>query len=285
MAQVLSAAPVIAAALQDLEKRCQALRKKGIIPTMKVFLVGEHPASVLYTNNKQKFCRSFGAECEILKLAANISAEDFMKQVKAVGNDPLVHGCFVQLPLPEHLQTVDVGNLIPPSKDVDGFHDQNLVALLRGQLDRALVPCTPKGVLSLLDFYQHPVAGKKIVIIGRSLIVGKPLSLLLTEKNATVTLCHSRTANLKDHTLNADIIISAVGKSRYLTQEHVRHDKSQVLIDVGINHDEFGVLCGDMDYANLEAHCKAITPVPGGVGKMTILSLAQNLLQATENSL
>lgn len=285
MAQVLIAAPVIAAALQELEKRCQVIRAKGITPTMKVFLVGEHPASVIYTKNKQKFCRSFGAECEILKLDASINAEDFISKVKAVGADPKVHGCFVQLPLPQHLQNIDVGNLIPPEKDVDGFHDKNLVALLRGQLDQALVPCTPKGVLSLLDFYQHPVVGKKIVIIGRSLIVGKPLSLLLTEKNATVTLCHSKTANLKDHTLNADIIISAVGNSRYLTQEYVRHDQSQVLVDVGINHDAKGVLCGDMDYDNLIPHCKAITPVPGGVGKMTILSLAQNLLQATENSL
>lgn len=285
MTTSLKAAPIIDELLPSLKKACTDLKNRGVIPSMKVLLVGEHPPSMLYTKHKQTFCHSIGAECEILRLPESISEAAFLDHLKTVGSDPKVHGCFVQLPLPEHLNHLDVGGLIPPEKDVDGFHPQNLMAIFKGESDQALVPCTPKGILTMLEHHKIDIAGKNIVVIGRSMIVGKPMASLLLEKNATVTICHSRTQNLAQYTKLADIIISAVGRPRFFTAELIRHDQSQILIDVGINHDTQGKLCGDMDYTALKPLCRAITPVPGGVGKMTIFSLAQNLLQAAAKSL
>lgn len=285
MATLLTAAPVIESQLEQLKQDCHDLKKRGVTPRMHVLLVGEHPPSVVYTRNKKRFCESFGAECEIVRLPESISERDFLAAVQEMTQDSKVHGCFVQLPLPQHLAHIDVGQLIPPHKDVDGFHGDNLMALLRGESDKALVPCTPKGILTLLDAYQIPLAGQHVLIIGRSLIVGKPLTLLMTEKNATVTLAHSKTRHLPELAQSADMIVTAIGRAKFLTAEYVRADQSQVFIDVGINHDEHGKLCGDMDFDALHPKVKAITPVPGGVGKMTILSLAQNLLQACRNSL
>lgn len=285
MTQILKAAPVISIALEKLKTDCAQLKGLGITPSMKVILVGNNPPSVVYTRNKKIFTESFGGECEIIHLPENISEKEFLGQLKSITSRQDVHGCFVQLPLPAHLQHINIGALIPPSMDVDGFHPDNLMKILEGNSDQALIPCTPKGILSLMNHYAIDLLGKHVVVIGRSMIVGKPMALLLTEKNATVTLCHSRTHNLEEHCQTADIIISAVGKTRFLNSRYVRHDHSQVLIDVGINLDEAGKLCGDMDFDDLLPHVKCITPVPGGVGKMTILSLAQNLLQAARNKL
>jgi methylenetetrahydrofolate dehydrogenase (NADP+) / methenyltetrahydrofolate cyclohydrolase len=285
LTQILKAAPVISQSLEQLKSECEKLKAQGITPSMKVILVGSNPPSVVYTRNKKIFTESFGGECEIIHLPETISKADFRQQLKLITQRDDIHGCFVQLPLPSQLQHIDVGSLIPPEIDVDGFHPNNLMKILKGTSQKALIPCTPKGILTLMEHYDIDPSGKNIVVIGRSMIVGKPMALLLTEKNATVTLCHSRTLNLEEHCQRADIIISAVGKTRFLNSKYVRHDQSQVLIDVGINVDDKGKLCGDMDFEDLLPHVKSITPVPGGVGKMTILSLAQNLLQAARNKL
>ena len=282
----LRSAPLVEQELEKLTSKCELLKSKGINPSMKVILVGQNKASVIYTRNKKKFCERFGADCEIINLEESIQEAEFRASVKKISEDPKVHGCFIQLPLPKHLSHLDPGELIDPKKDVDGFHEHNIGELFKGDpKSKYLTPCTPQGVLGTLNFYNFPVEGKNIVIIGRSLIVGKPLALLLLNNNATVTVCHSRTLNLKEHTKRADIIVSAVGNPRFFTADYLSENKDQVLVDVGINHDASGKLCGDMDYENLLGHCKAITPVPGGVGPLTILSLAQNLLQAAENSL
>lgn len=180
-------------------------------------------------------------------------------------------------------QHIDVGQLVPSEKDVDGFHAQNLYQILKGDTgENALVSCTPKGIITMLQDADVDLKGKKVAIIGRSLIVGKPLSMLMTNYNATVTLCHSRTENLKEVCKSADIIVAAIGKAKYVDSSYLNKNKKQIIVDVGINHDENGNLCGDVDFDSVVDHCSMITPVPGGVGRMTILSLGQNLLQAAK---
>lgn len=285
MTQLLSSTPVVEQSVKDLQDKVSHLKEKGVTPSMKVILVGDNKASVLYTSNKKKFCSKIGAECEIIKLSKEIKEDEFLAEVKSITDNPLVHGCFVQLPLPSQLQHIDVGSLIPPEKDVDGFNQSNLVSLLKGDCgEEALIPCTPKGIVELLKFYNIEVKGKNVVIIGRSLIVGKPMSLLLTNLNATITLCHSKTDNIEKYTKEADIIVSAVGKPKFLNKEYLS-DKKPVIIDVGINHDENGKLCGDVDFDDVFEEVAAISPVPKGVGPMTINSLAENLILAAERSI
>jgi methylenetetrahydrofolate dehydrogenase (NADP+)/methenyltetrahydrofolate cyclohydrolase len=278
--------PLVDKSVEELSKACSELKQKGITPTMKVILVGDNPASIIYTRNKKRFMEKFGAECEIIKLPATLSEPDFLKNVDEIVNNDDVHGCFIQLPLPEQLSHINVGELIPPSKDVDGFNKTNVMNLYQGEKgEGALIPCTPKGIVTLCNYYGVEVENKNITVVGRSLIVGKPLSLLLTNHNATVTLCHSRTQDLSLYTKNADIIVMAIGSAKFLKKEHLNDSKKQAIIDVGMNQDENGKLCGDVDFDNVVDHVSAITPVPGGVGPMTILSLAQNLLQAAQNGL
>lgn len=253
---------------------------------MKVVLVGSDPASVIYTTSKKKFCEKIGALCEIVTLDENISEEEFLNTISDINNDDSVHGCIIQMPLPKHLSHLDVGRLVKKEKDVDGFHPDNLYALLRNNGDQHdFISCTPKGILTLMQESQINVAGKHVVIIGRSMIVGKPLAMLLTNHDATVTLCHSQTANLKDLTKKCDILISAIGKAHFIDESYLSPNKNQVIIDVGMNADTQGQLCGDVHFEKVEGLVSAITPVPGGVGPMTIVSLAQNLLQASKNRL
>jgi methylenetetrahydrofolate dehydrogenase (NADP+)/methenyltetrahydrofolate cyclohydrolase len=200
-----------------------------------------------------------------------------------MNNDTSVTGCFVQLPVPDHLQDINITELINPKKDVDGFHSKNIIALYNN--DPNLVSCTPKGIVELLKFYHISIESKNITIIGRGFIVGKPLALLLQAHNATVTLCHSKTTDIKKYTRSADIIISAIGKPKFLTSDFLGQNKDQIVIDVGINRDEQNSLCGDVDYDEVVNKVQAITPVPGGVGPMTVYSLINNLIQATKNIL
>lgn len=282
----LKASPIIKKNLKTLRLRVNELKEKGVTPSLKVILVGNNPASVIYTENKKKFCEKIGAECEIIKLPEQISADDFIKKTNEICANKSVHGCLIQLPLPKQLSGLNVGELIPAEKDVDGFHSDNLIALLKNQHSKsALNPCTPKGIMNLLQFYEIDVSGKHVVVIGRSLIVGKPLSLMLTNKNATVTLCHSATQNIENHTKNADIIVTAMGQAKFLKRQHLSDKGHQIIIDVGMNKWNEDETCGDVDFQDVVNYVSAITPVPGGIGKMTILSLAQNLLQAAENSL
>lgn len=253
---------------------------------MKVVLVGSDPASIIYTSSKKKFCEKIGATCEIIALDENISETDFLTTVESINGDDLVHGCIIQMPLPKHLSHLDVGRLVKKEKDVDGFHPENLYALLNNNGDQHdFISCTPKGILTLMQESQIEIAGKHVVIIGRSMIVGKPLAMLLTNHNATVTLCHSQTKNLKDLTRSCDILVTAIGKTHFIDGSFLSSNKNQVIIDVGMNTDTQGQLCGDVDFEKVKDLVSAITPVPGGVGPMTIVSLAQNLLQASTNRL
>lgn len=282
----LTAAPLVEHSLEELKAQTKTLVSRGVTPSMKVILVGSNPASLIYTRNKKRFCEKFGALCEIINIDETITPENFIQEVQSIANDDSVHGCFVQLPLPKQLSHINVGELIPPNKDVDGFSGHNINALFMGDIGKnSLLPCTPKGIISLLEFNDIKISGKNVTIIGRSHIVGRPLSLLFTNHDATVTLCHSRTKNLIEHTKSADIIVSAVGIPRFLTKKYLNESKNQILIDVGINHDEDGLLCGDMDFENVKDHVASISPVPGGVGPLTILCLAQNLIQAAQKSL
>jgi methylenetetrahydrofolate dehydrogenase (NADP+)/methenyltetrahydrofolate cyclohydrolase len=284
MATVLKASPIVRENVENLKLECEELKSSGITPFLKVILVGKHPPSVIYTRNKKKFMESLGAKCEILELDEQIPEVDFLEALKQVAEDKSVHGLFVQLPLPKSLSHIDVGQLVPSKKDVDGFHAKNLYKVLAGDCgEESFVSCTPKGIITMLKHHNIDIAGKSVAIIGRSLIVGKPLAMLMTNLNATVTLCHSRTKDLREVTRNADIIVAAIGKPRFITKSFLNPEKKSIVIDVGINHDQEGNLCGDVDYDDVQTLCSHITPVPGGVGKMTILSIGQNLIKAASN--
>ena len=286
MSQILHSASVKKLITKGLKVECKALKEKNIFPQLKVVLVGSDPASIIYTANKKKYCEKIGALCEIVALDENISENDFLKVIAQINNDQLVDGCIIQLPLPKQLSHLDVGRLVKKEKDVDGFHPDNLYSLLSNQLNQKnFISCTPKGILTLMQESQIEVNGKHVVIVGRSMIVGKPLALLLTNHNATVTLCHSHTKNLRDITKKCDILISAIGKAHFIDETYLSHNKNQVIIDVGMNTDTQGQLCGDVHFEKVVDLVSAITPVPGGVGPMTIVSLAQNLLQASKNRL
>lgn len=284
MTKLLIAKPIIDARIDELAKKCLQLKNQGLTPKMQVILVGENQASVLYVRNKKRLCEKVGADFVLKRLPSNVDRSTFLNTIELMNSDSSTTGCFVQLPVPKHLQDIDVTELITSDKDVDGFGANSIVGLYKNK-DQGFVPCTPKGILTLFKFYSIAIAEKNIVMIGRSPIVGRPLSLLLTNKNATVTLCHSHTNNLSQLTKNADIIITATGKSRYLTSDYLRDDKSQIIIDVGICKDDNGKTTGDVDFENVKDLVAAITPVPGGVGPLTVLSLIENLILATEKIL
>ncbi len=281
MENLLKAKPLIEERIPQLRKECNLLTKQGLQPKLNVILVGNNDASLRYVGNKEKFCQRIGAKFELIKLPESISEDDFLGEIIKMNNDPLVTGCFVQLPVPKHLSHLDITQLINPEKDVDGFHLNTVNNLYLGKLDK-IIPCTPKGILTLLEDRQIEISGANIVIIGRSHIVGKPLSLLLQAKDATVTLCHSKTKDLKDFTQKADIIISAVGVAHLIKAEHINQSRAQIIIDVGMNRLE-GKLVGDVDTSEVAPLVKAITPVPGGVGPMTVFSLMENLIKTTKN--
>lgn len=286
MTKLLVASPIKKKIAKELKAECKLLKEREVVPFLKVILVGNNPASIVYTSNKKKFCEKIGAQCEIVHLDENLDEKSFINVINDINNDKKVHGCIIQLPLPKQLSHLDVGTLIKKEKDVDGFHPENLYSVLRGQFTALdFVSCTPKGIITLLKEYEIPMSGKKVAIIGRSMIVGKPLSLLLTNENATVTLCHTKTENLKDITKAADIIVLAMGKAKFLDHTFLNSSGNQTVIDVGMNQDEHGNLCGDANFDDVVDHVSAITPVPGGVGPMTILSLVQNLLQAAKKEL
>lgn len=281
MPKLLRAKDIIESKTPQLSQKCASLTSRGKTPHLSVILVGNNPASLSYIKNKRRMCESIGANFTLHHLSEDTNEKDFLALLKKVNNDEDVTGCFVQLPVPAHLKHLDVTQLINPKKDVDGFHLNSVCDLYRG-IERSPIPCTPKGIVTMLKTNNIEIEGSNIVIIGRSSIVGKPLSLLLQNLNATVTLCHSRTKDLILHTKNADIIISAVGIAGYLKADHV--SEGCTIIDVGINKTDNG-LVGDVDFEAVSKKAKAITPVPGGVGPMTVFSLMENLLLTSENIL
>ena len=264
---------------EEAGKKAQELKAKyGITPGLAVIIVGENPASQVYVRNKHKACTELGFYSEGVELPATTTREELLAEIQRLNNDEKIHGILVQLPLPKELQPYEseVLEAINPLKDVDGFHPVNVGRLVTGQ--KALVPCTPHGCLRMLELAEIPVEGANAVIIGRSNIVGKPMFHLLLGKNATVTICHSRTKNLAEITRQADILIAAVGKAGFVTADMVK--PGAAVIDVGINRIAPKKLVGDVDFEAVKEVAGAITPVPGGVGLLTIAMLMQNTVEA-----
>ncbi|MFT6631772.1 MAG: methylenetetrahydrofolate dehydrogenase (NADP+)/methenyltetrahydrofolate cyclohydrolase [Bacteriovoracaceae bacterium] len=283
MTKILDAKSIIDSKISELSSRSQRLTASGLTPNLAVIIVGENPASLLYVKNKQKFCENIGAQFNLIRLPHDVVRDEFLYQINRLNNDPLVTGCFVQLPVPKQLSDINITQLINPKKDVDGFHLQTVNKLYMKELD-GIIPCTPRGIVTLLNENNIDVEGKDITVIGRSHIVGKPLTLLLQALNATVTMCHSKTKNLNKHTKSADIIISAVGIPHLIKSSHLSSNKNQIIIDVGMNKLN-GKTVGDVHFDEVKNLVQAITPVPGGVGPMTVFSLMENLLTTTENIL
>lgn len=284
MAILLKAQPLVDHRIPEMRTACAELIGKGIMPKLVVVLVGDNPASLSYITKKKQLCEKVGASFELRQFPITISAQDFKKEMSLINSDPAIHGCIIQLPVYGESTTLPVEELVAPEKDVDGFHPKNTAELYLGRIDKkALLPCTPRGVMSLLSYYGYEVRGKNVVILGRSQIVGKPLSLLMTLAGATVTVCHSQTTDIAAHTRNADIVVAAVGKAGLLKAHHFDSKNKTVVIDVGMNKNDHGKLVGDVDFTSVEPVVAAITPVPGGVGPTTVLSLIENLLTAARN--
>lgn len=254
------------------------LKKKGVTPGLAVIIVGEDPASQVYVKNKEKACEEVGFFSEKFALPESTTQEELNALVQELNERDDINGILCQLPLPKHLDDKEVINLINPIKDVDAFHPVNVGAIMIG--DYNFLPCTPAGVMELIHSTGVDVCGKKAVVIGRSNIVGKPMAMLLLHENATVEITHSRTQNLAEITAGADILVAAIGKAKFVTADMVK--EGAVVIDVGMNRDENGKLCGDVDFEAVQDKCSYITPVPGGVGPMTISMLMQNTLTAAK---
>ena len=260
---------------EEIAQRTQAMIAQGVTPHLAVVLVGEDPASQVYVRNKENGCIKAGIRSTVIRLEEDCTQQELEETVKRLNADESVHGILVQLPLPRHLDEASVLRLIDPDKDVDGFHAMNSGRLMNGQ--PGFVPCTPLGVMKLLEAYGIDPAGKHAVVIGRSNIVGKPMAMLLLRANATVTICHSRTQNLADITRQADILVAAVGRANFVTADMVK--AGAAVIDVGINRVD-GKIVGDVDFDAVSGVAGYITPVPGGVGQMTIAMLLANTLDA-----
>ena len=263
---------------EEVATRTQALKARGLTPGLAVVLVGDNQASQVYVRNKVKACADAGLHSVLEKYESTMTEAALLDRVDALNNDPTIHGILVQLPLPAHIDAQKVIEAISPAKDVDGFHVASAGALMVGQ--PGFWPCTPYGCMKMLESIGYDLRGKHAVVIGRSNIVGKPMALMLLQKNATVTVCHSATANLRAMTLQADVIVAAVGKRNVLTADMVK--PGAVVLDVGMNRDDAGKLCGDVDFGSVNQVASHITPVPGGVGPMTITMLLVNTLEAAE---
>jgi len=262
----------------NLETEINDLKERGIEPGLTVVLVGSDPASQVYVSYKEKACKRVGINSNIVDLPADVSQKDLLAEVEELNQDNSVDGILVQLPLPDHIDEEKVIKAIDPIKDVDGFHPVNVGQLVtQNKMD--LAPCTPKGIMNVLNEYNIELEGQEAVVIGRSNIVGKPIANMLLASNATVTVCHSRTADLKSHCQKADIIVAAVGRKEFVTADMVK--EGAVVIDVGINRTDDG-LVGDVEFEAVRNKAAAITPVPGGVGPMTIATLLQNTITACQ---
>jgi methylenetetrahydrofolate dehydrogenase (NADP+) / methenyltetrahydrofolate cyclohydrolase len=260
--------------------RTQALKARGIQPALAIIMVGDDPASQVYTRHKVNDSTETGLAATLERYPADMSEAELLLRIHALNVDPAVHGILVQLPLPKHMDSHKVIETISPAKDVDGFHVANAGALMVGQ--PGFWPCTPHGCMKMLESIGCELRGKHAVVIGRSNIVGKPMAMMLLGRNATVTICHSATKDLKAHTLQADVVVAAVGKRNVLTADMVK--PGAVVIDVGMNTNEQGKLCGDVDFAGVREVAGWITPVPGGVGPMTRAMLLVNTLEAAERA-
>ena len=278
MAEIISGKVVSQAKREELKNRVSALNEQGVQVGLAVIIVGNNSASRVYVNNKKKGCEEIGVNSYEYALPEEATQDELLKLIDELNNDSKVDGILCQLPLPSHIDEQAVINAINPRKDVDAFHPFNVGHIMIG--DYTFLPCTPAGIMEMLKYYNISVAGKKCVVIGRSNIVGKPMAMLLLKENGTVEICHSRTENLKEETLSADILVAAVGKAYFVTADMVK--EGAVVIDVGMNRNDEGKLCGDVLYDEVAEKASYITPVPGGVGPMTITMLLENTVRAAE---
>ena len=276
MAHIINGKEIAQAMKDEMRVEVAELKKAGKSCCLAVIQVGNDPASSVYVSNKKKACEYIGIDSLSYELPEETTEAELLELIDKLNNDTAVHGILCQLPLPKHINEKTILNRISPKKDVDGFHPQNVGALVVG--DFGFVSCTPAGIIELLKRSNVEMQGKRCVVIGRSNIVGKPMALLMLRENATVTICHSKTQNLKEICKEADILIVAIGKPLFVTKDYVK--EGAVVIDVGIHRDENNKLCGDVDYKEVEPLCSAITPVPGGVGPMTICMLMKNCIEA-----
>ena len=263
---------------EDLKLEVDQIKERGITPKLAVVMVGNNEASKVYVKNKSKACDTIGVEFEEFLLEENTTEEELFELIDRLNEDKNINGILVQAPIPKHLDQNKAFRRIKPEKDVDGFNPINVGDLSIG--NDCFISCTPYGVMKILEYYNIELEGKNAVVLGRSNIVGKPMVQCLLSKNATVTVCHSRTQNIKEITKNADILIAAIGKAKFVTEDMVK--EGAIVIDVGINRLDNGKICGDVDFEAVESKVKAITPVPGGVGPMTIAMLMNNLVKATK---
>lgn len=278
-AKILDGKAVAKHIRENIAKEVEHLRRDGIHPGLAVILVGNNPASMVYVRNKGEACRTAGIHSEEHRLPEDTSEAELLKLIDKLNKDSRIHGILVQLPLPEGINKENILKAISPDKDVDGFHEINMGRLMTGH--DGLVPCTPLGIIKLLEHYHIPVEGKYAVIVGRSNIVGKPVALMLLQRNATVTICHTRTKNMSEVCRQADILIAAVGRIHMVSGDMIK--EGAVVIDVGINRQDNGKLAGDVDFAGASEKASWITPVPGGVGPMTIAMLLYNTVKAAKH--
>ena len=278
-AKIIDGKQVAARCREELKQQVAALRARGIIPGLAVILVGEDPASQVYVRNKHRACEELGIHSEQYTLSADTDRQTLLDLITELDGREEIDGILVQLPLPGHLDEKEILSAIDPAKDVDSFHPQNVGRLVIG--DYFFAPCTPSGILTLIDSAGVDLTGKECVVIGRSNIVGKPMALMLLHRNATVTVCHSKTRDLPSVTRRADVLISAVGKAGFVTADMVK--PGAVVIDVGMNRNQAGKLCGDVDFESVSRAAGYLTPVPGGVGPMTITMLLRSTVLSAQN--
>ena len=278
--KLISGKVISAEAKAEISKKVEELKAKGINPKLSVSIVGENPASLTYVKGKHKDCAECGIISDNIALPESTTQQELLDIIEKLNKDETVHGILVQLPLPKHIEEYAVINAIDPSKDVDGFKAVNVGNMNIGK--DCFAPCTPQGCIDMLDYAGVELEGKDLVVIGRSNIVGKPVSVLALQRNATVTVCHSRTKDIAAKTKQADIVIVAVGREKFLTADMVK--EGAVVIDVGINRNRLGKLCGDADFDGLIEKVSKVTPVPGGVGLMTRVNLLKNTIKSAENA-
>lgn len=278
MAKIIDGKAISAEIKEELKEKVAEYKKQGVEITLAVVKVGNDPASAVYVRNKEKACEYVGITSRTLALPEETTEEELLKVVNDLNEDKAVNGILVQLPLPKHIDESKVLLAIDSNKDVDGFHPLNVGKMVIGE--ETFLPCTPAGIIEMLKRTDVEISGKECVVIGRSNIVGKPMSMLMLKENATVTIAHSRTKDLKKVTKRADILIAAIGKAKFVTADYVK--EGAVIIDVGMDRDENGKLCGDVDFDSVSQVASAITPVPGGVGPMTVTMLLVNCLRSVE---
>ena len=279
-AQIINGKEIAAAVRQEIRKEVEELKEKGFVPGLAVILVGDNQASQTYVRNKEKACLDLGMHSVLIKKPATLSQEELIENINELNQDDSIHGILVQLPLPTHIDEKAIIEAISPDKDVDGFHPINIGRMMTGQ--SAFLPCTPYGVMVMLQHINYNLEGKHVVVVGRSNIVGKPQGQLMLNANATVTICHSKTKDLAYYTKQADVIVAAVGKRNTITADHIK--EGAVIIDVGMNRNDEGKLCGDVDYEGVLEKASYVTPVPGGVGPMTITMLMKNTVQSAQKA-